>query len=189
MALVIYSLRTGRVRRIITDPNPARPDLILAHKYPPLTGEAAEIIDGPFANLRQLQRKLNQLTGKTPANDRYVVFGTSGVVNRIFIGDPDAGDVIPARTVLQDRDARRGWRRNIANTSWERSVREIDDDIIRRTRRRTFVNSQTWTDREILLGGQTTAEIDAKRTALLAQLDAQLATLNAEKTARQGARP
>lgn len=188
MALVIYSSRTGRIRRILTDENPARPDRILRHKYPPATGESAEIIPGPITTLRRLQRKLNKLTGKTPANDRFVVYGTSGVVGRIFIGDPDAGDVIANRTVKQDNNARPRWRRNIADTSWERSVREINHDLDRRTRRKTFVNSQSWLDRQ-LLQEQTQAQIDAKRTARLAQLDAQIATLNAEKTARQGARP
>ena len=188
MALVIYSTRTGRIRRIITDPNPARTDKILRHKHPPATGESAFIMKNPPAELRRIQRRLNDITGKTPRNDRFVVYGTSGVVNRVFIGDPDAGDVIPARTVVQDNDARLRWRRNIAETSWERSVREINRALDRNARRTTLINSQAWLDRE-RAKEQTEAQVQAKKTARLAQLAAQLATLNAEKTARQGARP
>ena len=188
MALVIYSTRTGRIRRIITDDNPARPDKILRHKHPPGTGETAAIIRNPPPSLRRLQRRLNDITGKTPRNDRFVVYGTSGVVGRIFIGDPDAGDVIAGRTVKQDNRAGRRWRRNIADTSWERSLREINGDITRKTDRKTFVESQAWLDRE-RRHEQTEAQIQAKRAALVAQLTADIAAFEAEKTTREGPRP
>lgn len=188
MALVIYSTRTGRIRRIITDDNPARPDPILQHKFRPRTGESVVIIDNPPAELRRLQRRLNDITGKTPRNDRFVVYGTSGVVGRIFIGDPDAGDVIAGRTVKQDNRAGRRWRRNIADTSWERSLREINGDLNRVTDRKTFVESPAWLTRE-RRHEQTAAQIQAKRVALVAQLDTAIATFQAEKTTREGARP
>jgi len=188
MALVIYSSRTGRIRRILTDDNPARPDQILQHKHPTRAGESSEIIPNPPPRLRQLQRRLNKLTGKIPQNDRYVVYGTSGVVGRVFIGDPDAGDVVNNRTVKQDNRAGRRWRRNIAETSWERSLREINGDITRKTDRRDYVESPAWLAK-MRRHEHTEAEIQATRTALVADLTADIVAFEAEKTIRQGPRP
>jgi len=188
MALVIYSSRTGRIRRILTDDNPARSDQILQHKHPARAGESSEIIPNPPPRLRQLQRRLNKITGKTPANDRFVVYGSSGVVDRIFIGDPDAGDVVANRTVKQDNRAGRRWRRNIAETSWERSLREINGDITRKTDRLDYVESPAWLAKMRRLE-QTEAEIQATRAALVTQLSADIAAFEAAKTIRQGPRP
>ncbi len=188
MALVIYSTRTGRIRRILTDDNPARSDQILEHKHPPRTGESAAIIPNPPPRIRQLQRRLNKITGKVPENDRFVVYGTSGVVGRVFIGDPDAGDVIANRTVRQDNRAGRRWRRNTANTSWERSLREINGDITRKTDRLNFVESPAWLAK-MRRHEETEAEIQARRAALVTQLNADITAFEAEKTIRQGPRP
>ena len=189
MALVIYSSRTGRIRRVITDENPARTDRFLLEKMPPATGEAAAILPDTFTSVLEIQREITRRTGLRPTNDRLVAFDSAGVVDRVFIGDT-AIDTVRSRTVVADGDARHGWRRYRGDTVWERSVPEIDNDIGVQDDRKTFINSQRWLDQEIATGGeQTDAEIAAKRAAEIAVVDAEIVTLDAEKTTRTGTRP
>ena len=156
---------------------------------PPATGEAAAILDDTFTSVVELQREITRRTGLRPSNDRLVAYDSAGVVDRVFIGDT-AIDTVRSRTVVADADARIAWRRDRADTVWERSVPEIDNDITRENDRLTFINSQRWLDQEIATGGeQTDAEIAAKRAAEIAVVDAEIVTLDTEKATRTGTRP
>jgi len=185
VALIVYSSRTGRIRQIVIDDT--RSDRALTHFITKQPGESSRGMALESSVVAQ-QVALTAVTGLRPSNDRYVAYDNAGVVDRVFIGDPDAGDTIRGRTVIADTRARIGWRRNRGDTGWERSVLEIDNAIQTENDVKTRVNSQEWQDREATRE-QTQAQIDAKRTARIADADAEIATLNTEKTDRNGARP
>lgn len=186
MALVIYSSRTGRIRRIVTDP--VRNDREL-DAYMPKSGGESSVSMRLESSLTAQQTALTARTGLRPTNDRYAAYDANGVVDRIFIGDPDAGDAVRNRTLIADADAKDGWRRDQADIAWERSVREIDVDITHYEDEKTTVNSQAWFDRQKAAFDLTDAEITAKRVARVADIDATIATLTTEKTTRNGTRP
>ena len=185
MALIIYSSRTGRIRRIVTDRN--RDDRALDFYMPKSAGESSRGM-ALFGSLLDQQIALNVLTGLRPANDRYVAYDSVGVVDRCFIGDPDAGDLLRNRTIIADANAQIGWRRNTAGTAWERSTREIDADIQFENDTKTRVNSQEWQDQQAARE-QTQAQIDAKRTVIIVDAANRIAVLNTENTDRTGTRP
>jgi len=188
MSLVVYSARTGRIRRVITDA--VKSDFNLLAQMPVAPGEAAELnMPDTFDSLADLQRLLNQRTGLVPSDDRYVCYDPDGVVIQEFIGDPDAGDVAPRRHVIrQDNDARIEWRRNQADTTWERDLKTIEAEIDHQNDIIAEVNTREWNDRQ-LARGLTQRQVTDLKNSIIAAAEAEISTLNLERRARVGSRP
>ena len=92
------------------------------------------------------------------------------------------------RTIIADANAQIGWRRNSADTAWQRSTREIDADILHENDTKTLVNSQEWQDQQAGRE-QTQEQIDTRRTVIITAADNRIVVLDAERVDRTGARP
>lgn len=184
--VVIYSVRTGRIRRFITDG--VQDDASLLVNHAPGDGEAAKLgmAIETYASLEALQADLNKLTGLTPVNDRYVAVNADGEIDQIIIADPACGDAISGYVLIAHDSARIGWRLAMDNT-WQRSVSEIDDDKLRQQGTIDMASSARWAERQTA-SGLTTRRIDMLRTDTIATAEASLISLEVERVARLGPR-
>jgi hypothetical protein len=86
---IVYSIATGRVRRIVTP----------SSNLPKHSGEAQLTVSTAqyqaFSGPDAIQAFVNVSTGKTPSGDRYVSVDQSFNVLSAHIADPACGDVAP----------------------------------------------------------------------------------------------
>ena len=184
MALVIYSARTGRIRRYIFDE--VLGDSTLLSKFPPLVGEAHAMFATIPGTLGELQSQLTARTGLTPTNDRYVLVRANGEITGAILADPATGDSIPGRTLVAHPDAEIGWRQ-MRDGSFQRAIADINREIANKNREIAMVNGATWSAR-MARNGQTPAQITAERARIIADANAAITVLETERTARQAPR-
>lgn len=186
MAIVIYSARTGRIRRIIFDE--VLTDAQLLVNLPAEVGESAELNVPIFNTLGEWQAEITIRTGITPVNDRYVVVDPSNdhQVEAVYLLDPDCGDSIENR-VLVVSDVADVGSRQMPDGSFQRAVPRIDHDITSVTSALAMYNSNNWRQR-MVAKGMTQPEINQEKARLIAEADAELALLATELTNRKGLR-
>jgi hypothetical protein len=153
--LTIYSARTGRIRRRISDAVLTDGELLEVHA----PGPGEHVFEGPELT----QEELNELTGIVPSNDRYVVLrqATSEVV-RHLIADPDCGDSCePGHELVAHPIASYRWRM-LPSGVWQRSQKEILHDFNLARRQRTAMDNPAFRARQAAdPEGASPAEIDA----------------------------
>ena len=177
MAVVIYSSRTGRIRRIIADPD--RTDLELAARFLPGGGESIQL-DMALGPLDVMQDALNKLTAKTPADDRYVNVAANGDVGSIAIlADPDAGDSIPGFTLVAHAQAREGWRQ-MRDGTFQRALSDIEQE-------KAFWVEQK-ADLEQPDAGTRYEKTQAELDVLIADAESRIQALTVEETNRKATR-
>lgn len=182
MGVIIYSARTGRLRRTITDDVQTDDELLPIHA--PGLGELAHL----GAPVRQ--EELSAITGIVPADDRYVAVQTSdGVVKTFLIADPSCGDSVAGCVLVAHAIAQIDWRQAL-DGSFQRSLLEIDEDLARQNGLLTgpLSSRERYISNPNHARGKTDAEIDAALAAERAAATAALVTLNAERAARSGPR-
>ena len=160
MALAIYSTATGRLRRIIRNsPGESASDLSLEVNHLAFTGETRiRISDG--LTIDQTEAAVLVDSGIVPANDRYVLVTVFGNVTGAITADPLTGDSIPNRTLVQHETAREGWRQMLDST-FQRSLSEIDSNITGNQGRIDLINSPAWLTTQVDKGlalGQALAD-------------------------------
>jgi hypothetical protein len=108
---LVYSARTGRVRRWAFDPDRTFVDL-RDNVLRPGIGEAALELESTEKNdLGALQSVVSAMVGKSPAGDRYVLVDAKGdVTGHLDTADPDCGDAIAGHTLIAHDKAAPGWR-------------------------------------------------------------------------------
>jgi len=184
MSLVIYSERTGRLRRYITDQ--ILTDVQLLEKFPALPGESHEFFDELPGDISDLQDALNLITGKTPADDRYVLVNPAGGVTGAILADPDAGDSVDGLTLVEHTDADVGWRQ-MTNGTFQRAIRLINDDIRRAEAEIDLLNGPGWLeDRQD--EGLNPGQINQLRRSEISDVDDRIVVLEAERADRLGPR-
>jgi len=102
--VVVYSAATGRVRRWLasdTDGEIAKVALSAGEAF-------IQVGKKKGLDLPQLQDAVDAITGKTPANDRYVVIKAGAIVNAI-IADPSCGDAIQGSELIAHETADGRW--------------------------------------------------------------------------------
>lgn len=139
-SIAIYSVRTNRVRRIISSDDLSLGALLRLH--PGGTGEAAiQVLDGSVVTSQQL---LIDLNGIVPRNDRYCAV-RGRIVVHTFVGDLDCGDSAHSHAgtslVVNDR-ARLGWRQ-LNDRSLARSLEEVRAAITIEEERVTALKRQS----------------------------------------------
>ena len=183
MALVIYSARTGRIRRIITDE--VLSDVALRDKFPTGTGEGEEI-NVTNEGIAAIQAEITLRTGLTPQDDRYVLVTPSGDITGAIIADLDTGDSLPGVTLVEHPTATVGWRQ-MQDSTFQRSESLIQDAIDRANAEIAILNGAAWlADQQAL--GLNPGQINQLRQDLIDVIEAELATLLLELTDRQAAR-
>ncbi len=179
MPVTIYSVNTGRMRRVVSDD--IQTDAQLITNNPP--GLAEGVHTGPFVN----QEELNQITGLVPANDRFVCLDTDFVVAGVFIGDLAAGDGMPGLTEVQHNTAKFGWRQ-LTDGTFQRSEADIEGDILRLTAARDHVDSDLFRDHEAQAPADDEPLTPAEIGVLIGTYNQQIATFLQELAARRGPR-
>lgn len=111
LQLIVYSLRTGRVRRVIDDDR--YPIEKVMEIYPLHAGEASVIypkVGKHDADLDAWQAFVTDQTGLAPAHDRYIVVDpTRAIVGVLESADPDCGDSIEGCDLVQHDHADLSW--------------------------------------------------------------------------------
>lgn len=187
MSLVIYSARTGRIRRIILDENLT--DAQLEIKFPAETGEAAELgMPDILENLEAWQAEITSRTGLIPINDRYVVVDPNNdyQVESYYILDPDCGDSIENRLLVANANAEIGYRYMLDN-SFQRSVKHINFDISAFNSLITMYVGVGWRNR-MLATGMTNSEVNVERTRLTTEAQDFIIQFESELNIREGVR-
>jgi hypothetical protein len=110
--VIVYSVATGRVRRVI-DPQGALEDVALLVKHANVgPGEAGLVYIKQGAGLDQRQSwqaAVTAHTGLTPADDRYCLIDASNRIVSVTLGDPACGDGYAGCTLVAHSAADPGW--------------------------------------------------------------------------------
>ncbi len=183
--VVIYSTRTGRIRRIITDPD--RDLVTMQTDFPAVAGEdfADVTQDIPAEqSLDELQAEVSALTGLVPRDDRYAIVTSRGQVVGAIMADAAIDFPRSSQTLVAHPLAAPDWRQ-MRDGSWQRPLAEIDAEIATLTRQRDLLDSVAFRDQEALdPEGFTETEIDTR----VAALDDKVVALAPERTARLAVR-
>lgn len=182
---VVYSARTGRIRRIIFDDKLTNTEMLV--NFPIANGEAvAQNIVDPNVSLEELQTILSDLTGIVPSDDRYVLVTQAGNITGAIIADPDAGDSVSRHTLVAHATADIGWRQ-MRDGSFQRPLLIIANEITVKNHKIAMYGGNTWTER-MLRNGMPRSQINTERRRLIAIANAAITTLETERTARIAAR-
>jgi len=102
---VIYSKKTGRIRRVSGLSN----DIPIIS--PVKNGEEMVIFEeDKYADIHTLQDVISSITGLIPQDDRYAVVDDKGYVQGAIIADPDGcADMIPNMRLIKHSTADNGW--------------------------------------------------------------------------------
>lgn len=174
MGVIIYSARTGRLRRTITDG--VRSDDVLLALFPAGPGEVARL--GPPVT----QQQLNALTGLVPRDDRYAIVNSAGDVTGAILAD-HVIDGLPGLALVAHATARVGWRQMLDGT-FQRPLDDIDNDIAGLQSQVTnFPLAQA-----ALPAGHLRKLTSPQLTARIAGWQAEVTVLNTERVARLGPR-
>lgn len=177
--VVIYSTRTGRVRRIISDE--VRSEAKLEALFPPGVGEASIRAGG--ATLEEIQEAVSDLTGLVPTNDRVAVVDSNGIVVAAIMAD-HVIDSSSAGVLVAHAEAQIGWRRML-DGSWQRSLAEIDSELTSAQDQRDVLDSAAFRDDSAASpNGLTKGEIDTAITSL----DVKITSLSNERVDRLAVR-
>ena len=104
--IIVYSVATGRIRRFMSSNRSGE-----LSKVAIADGEAFMKIapqSGGF-DLDSLQGMVNVQTGKTPADDRYVVIDSVGNIVGAILADPLCGDSLPGCSLIAHALADGAW--------------------------------------------------------------------------------
>ena len=179
---VVYSARTGRIRRIIFDDKLTNTEMLV--NFPITNGEAvAQNIADPNVSLEELQTILSDLTGIVPSDDRYVLVTQAGDITGAIIADPDTGDSVSRHTLVAHATADIGWRQ-MRDRSFQRSLAIIVQEIATENQKIAMYGGNMWTQR-MLRNGMPRSEIKSERRRLIDEANAAIVVLEVEHTARQ----
>jgi len=184
MAVVIYSARTGRLRRYITDA--VLTDAQIVRKFPAAAGEAHVMFDTLPDSPDKLQELLSQHTGLIPRGDRYVLVTSAGNITGSILADPDAGDSVSRRTLVAHNEADIGWRQ-MRDSTFQRSLQNIDHDIAVANGNIEKYNNPKWSISMAELG-LSSGQIKQEQRRLIAEAEAALIILRIERADREAPR-
>ncbi len=185
MALIIYSLNTGRVRTVLIDELKA--DSLLLEEYLPRLdvqegSEFIDVLDEAFSDLDLVQAEVTLRTGLTPSDDRYLVFDSeNGEVDSAIMAD-HLIDSVPGKSMVAHERGGLGWRVSVSHSSFERPIEDIDDEITTKESYRDYILSGRYEDDNPEL---TPEELAADRAAA----NQAVSVLIAEQSSRNGSRP
>jgi len=114
---IIYSVATGRVRRVI-DPQANVPNVIqFLARAGGLLGEAVLVYTKIGQDdLNAWQAAVNAHTGRIPANDRYCIIDQTNAIVGAVIADPSCGDGYPNCILVAHPTADSRWTFTPPNT-------------------------------------------------------------------------
>lgn len=179
MALAFYSTATGRLRRI-TRNSPGESfsnDQLEAHNVAAFGETRIRVRDN--LDIPGIEAEVARQSGIIPSADLYAVVDSNGDVVNSIIADPLCNDSIPGFTLVQRSKVRIGWRQ-MRDGTFQRSLAEIDHDILIQNQKRTTALIPTLT--------RTQAEADALTAQNVIEADAELIVLTAEFDARVAVR-
>ena len=185
---VLYSLRTGRIRRVIDDDE--HDDAYLIRAHPTGQGEGREI-DFPLLNGQDAyQDELNTRTGISPVNDRYACIDPLNdfQVECGFLLDVEGcGDSIRGRLLIVDKVADFEYR-FLSDGTFQRCLPHIDHDIANEESRIVYYNGDGWMDVQVNENGVPPGQARRERDALIAECERLIAGYELERTDRTGTR-
>jgi len=185
---VVYSLRTGRIRRIVSDDERDDAYLIRTHKI--VEGEARDItFPRGLDDIEEYQRELNRRTGIVPSNDRYASIDPLNDFQVVgaFILDPACGDSIRGRLLVADANADLEYR-YLSDGSFQRCLPHIDHDIKIEQSKIARYSGDGWMDVEVNEKGTPSGQARQQRDALIAEGNAVIVVLEAERADRTAPR-
>lgn len=129
LQLIVYSRRTGRVRRVIDDDR--YPIERVVSLYQVHDGEATTIypkLGENDADLDAWQAFVTEQTGLAPVHDRYVVVDrtTHAIVGVLESADPACGDAVEGCDLVQHDEADASWQWDGAAYSRSYTDEELD---------------------------------------------------------------
>ena len=174
MALAFYSTATGRLRRATRNSSgESFSNKHLENNNLAAFGETRIRIRDNL-DISGIETEVLKRSGITPANDRYAVVNSNGDVVNIIIADPLCNDSVENHILVENPDARIGWRQ-MRDGTFQRTLEEIEHDISAQESKR---------DRIVLTNSRTQEEADAIEAQNLIEATAALIFLEEEKTAR-----
>lgn len=167
--VLVYSKRTGRIRRIIRDSTKILSEIKILHSMH--AGEAATTyVNERLPNADEAQHAVNLVTEKEPMNDRYAVVDDRGIVVNVILADPDSGDFFELpMTMTLSNEAKIGWRQ-LKDSSFVMSDKELD----------LIIADAEALKAEVLLIDDPLID-QAKLDALVASYDTQISAATTEK--------
>ena len=174
--VIIYSARTGRIRRRIFEGDQVQSDAQLLAIHGPEVGEESRV----GANVTQAQ--LSAITGLVPINDRYAIVDPVGDVVNFEVLDQTI-DSREGLTLVAHATAGVGWRQMLDGT-FQRPLSMINHELTNVTN--ALARFQA---RQAALPPGDARKLNASQLAAeIARRNQQIGVLQAERAARQAPR-